>query len=888
MKKIFTLIVALMAIATSAYSFVLEVNGYSVTAANGHNIPYDGIDFDAPTMTLTITNLESSINGACIYAADFGTDELKIVVNGTCTLNSSEEVLGIKNSNVTITGPGKLSLKSSGKEAISVGSNSKLVFSDADVQAEGYWVIKGASGAVDNYVVVDHSRFDGTNTYSYQPSVEGLADLTLNYAEFTDVSFPFEEEYNAPCTFYGKSFCFDTTTGSLRYNGQYLNEDYDTTAPYNAVWYHDFGIAPTERKPEAYAMYKESTNTLTFYYDDQKGEKAGEYYFINDSETGWLFKDVVKEVKNVVFDPSFAEYLPKSTAHWFEGMTLYNITDIRYLNTKEVANMGYMFNGFGFTSDFTELNLMDFDTHNVTDMRYMFNGCKLKVIDLSTFDTRQVQFMTAMFYGCPNLETIYVGDDWSTAALTTNGKKELFTNCPNLKGGNGTTYDNGHRDADYAHADESGNPGYMTFNEVFPLWVLGNRVTDRNHDCIYWTSLMSQLPDAYVRYDKDTKTLRICHIDLNNPPSEGFIRGNESLVANGKADPLNWIRGIDGLNIILNHTAVGRYKGSYSQSTPNDLKMAFDIAGNTTLLGKDFYFIGNEGPAIRVCSKKTLSIEDHIGEMILVAPQTVIEGTGSNYESKLNISHSSLRLHQLNGTVGGLQGETIGWMGSINFEGIVFEDIPYETLSTPGTVAWTSGVQGDLFGLNPDGNSIWYDGGSYGDAIWMKKDTSEDVVKDIVNGQERTSSLRFFIGLFTDEYGYCKAPVLTTQEQEGKVYYVRKSDNKSLFYYDTSNQTMTVLPGAENVSMPASNVADLYFDELYRDGSLEEILEEKEWFRGENLVLHMGKSIPTAITPPQVPNNAVRQTYSLSGQRIEGQPMHKGVYIVNGHKVVIK
>ena len=43
MKRIFTLIVALMAIATSAYSFVLEVNGFSVTAANGHNIPYVGI-----------------------------------------------------------------------------------------------------------------------------------------------------------------------------------------------------------------------------------------------------------------------------------------------------------------------------------------------------------------------------------------------------------------------------------------------------------------------------------------------------------------------------------------------------------------------------------------------------------------------------------------------------------------------------------------------------------------------------------------------------------------------------------------------------------------------------------------------------------------------------
>ena len=247
MKKLITLIVALMAIATSAYSFVLEVDGYSVTADNGYNIPSSDIHFDVATMTLTIENLQSSRSGACIYAADFGTDELKIVVNGSCSLVSySEEALYIENSNVTVTGSGKLSLESKEKAAIVVGSNSKLVFSDADVVASGCGVIKGASGAENNSVVIDRSKFVGSNDGSGNASIEGLADFTLDDAEFDDVTFQYEEEYNAPCTFYGTSFYFDKTAGSLCYNGQYLNEDYETTAPYNDVWYYGFSLKPKD------------------------------------------------------------------------------------------------------------------------------------------------------------------------------------------------------------------------------------------------------------------------------------------------------------------------------------------------------------------------------------------------------------------------------------------------------------------------------------------------------------------------------------------------------------------------------------------------------------------------------------------------------------------
>ena len=69
--------------------------------------------------------------------------------------------------------------------------------------------------------------------------------------------------------------------------------------------------------------------------------------------------------------------------------------------------------------------------------------------------------MRYMFAGGLNLQTIYVGNDWSTAAVTESS--DMFTNCYNLVGGQGTTYDANHVDKTYAHIDGgTSNPGYFT------------------------------------------------------------------------------------------------------------------------------------------------------------------------------------------------------------------------------------------------------------------------------------------------------------------------------------------------------------------------------------------------------------------------------------------
>ena len=108
------------------------------------------------------------------------------------------------------------------------------------------------------------------------------------------------------------------------------------------------------------------------------------------------------------------------------------------------------------------LDLSSFNTANVTDMGYMFyTGNALTRLDLSSFNTSKVTEMWMMFSDCNQLKTIYVGDGWSTAAVT--GSGYMFSDCTNIVGGKGTTYDDNHIDAAYAHIDGGpSNPGYFT------------------------------------------------------------------------------------------------------------------------------------------------------------------------------------------------------------------------------------------------------------------------------------------------------------------------------------------------------------------------------------------------------------------------------------------
>ena len=104
---------------------------------------------------------------------------------------------------------------------------------------------------------------------------------------------------------------------------------------------------------------------------------AGTWKVINNTTT------------RVVFDASFRDFRPTTTAKWFYNCkALKQIEGLEYLNTSEVKDMSRM---FAACEALTSLDLKNFNTQNVTDMSSMFASCsRLTSLDLKNFNTQNV------------------------------------------------------------------------------------------------------------------------------------------------------------------------------------------------------------------------------------------------------------------------------------------------------------------------------------------------------------------------------------------------------------------------------------------------------------------------------------------------------------------
>ena len=162
---------------------------------------------------------------------------------------------------------------------------------------------------------------------------------------------------------------------------------------------------PTHSKPgyftdgarEEYGVWNSTTKTLTHYYDWKKSQRASEGVVIDgqmyDTRDEQDYPMSFDEVLKVVYDPSVAKVPYKYFyGGWFCG-GLVNMTTIEGLEYIDTSNEHYF-------SD-------------------MFYGCEsLTSLDLSTFDTRKATNMSSMFRGCASLTNLILGENFSTANVT--------------------------------------------------------------------------------------------------------------------------------------------------------------------------------------------------------------------------------------------------------------------------------------------------------------------------------------------------------------------------------------------------------------------------------------------------------------------------------------
>ena len=313
---------------------------------------------------------------------------------------------------------------------------------------------------------LDVSNFDTSNVTTMRYMFSGCSALrTLNVSNFdtknvTDMSGMFA--YNPALRIISASEKFVTTAckkdedmfkdctnlvGSVPYDKNKVGKE---MANYTTGYfkYKDSIFA------SFYAVFDEATSTLTFKHDNNRPIEA---FVLNEGSKfpGWYkYHD---DISKVVFDTSFANARPTSCYRWFQNCNdLTTIEGIEYLNTQNVTNMGFMFNG---CSALRTLDLSSFDTKNVTNMEYMFKGCSalntlnlssfdtqnmtniqsmfkgcsaLTTLDVSNFDTKNVTNMSEMFSSCFGLTTIYASDKFVTTACEF--YRDMFAGCTNLVG----------------------------------------------------------------------------------------------------------------------------------------------------------------------------------------------------------------------------------------------------------------------------------------------------------------------------------------------------------------------------------------------------------------------------------------------------------------------
>ena len=160
----------------------------------------------------------------------------------------------------------------------------------------------------------------------------------------------------------------------------------------------------------------------------------------------------------------------------FTGCSSLTSLDVSGFKTDNVNDMSFMFSG---CPSLASLDVSGFKTDNVTNMNRMFMNCSsLTSLDASGFKTDNVIDMGNMFFGCKGLYTIYVSERWNMSNVTSSDY--MFSNCTNIVGGAGTTFDAQHTDGDYAHIDEgTENPGYFTYKA--PQTGIRNILSDKQN-----------------------------------------------------------------------------------------------------------------------------------------------------------------------------------------------------------------------------------------------------------------------------------------------------------------------------------------------------------------------------------------------------------------------
>ncbi len=204
-------------------------------------------------------------------------------------------------------------------------------------------------------------------------------------------------------------------------------------------------VSAEEAEGTAYAIFEESTGTLTFKRTAPgeavpTAEAAGvdNVYtgFENSQYSSFSYVPWYSNQTKIMAVHSEVQIHPKSTSYWFQdAYQLQDISGLKLLDTSGVTQMKYMFacyhyNGPMNLSDLSPIS--NWNTSAVTNMSYLFYNTGISdVSPLSSWNTSAVTNMSCLFSGCTNLSDLSSLSKWNTSAVT--DMSFMFNSCTGLK-----------------------------------------------------------------------------------------------------------------------------------------------------------------------------------------------------------------------------------------------------------------------------------------------------------------------------------------------------------------------------------------------------------------------------------------------------------------------
>ena len=319
---------------------------------------------------------------------------------------------------------------------VTITDNGSYPWQELDLNAEGmtnlgFTIPEGSKGLMSSNYNVDGSSSETVVNFT----VEKPMLLTFKYLVSSEYNFDkatITLDNKEPWTISEKKQIEIKALLSVGEHSLKLSYTKDVSGNENADRTCIYDLKTATTFSEYVADYVATNSTLTFKKitsDNLEGLDLSRLAMVDNIDGVQDVCTNYSSIKNIVFDESFKTYAPTSLREFFKGCeTLETISDLEYLNTAKVTDMGKMFHG---CSALTSLDLTNFNTANVEFMDNMFEGCSaLKSLDLTNFNTAKVTYMSCMFKGCSALESLNL-TNFNTENVT--DMSWMFYGCSALK-----------------------------------------------------------------------------------------------------------------------------------------------------------------------------------------------------------------------------------------------------------------------------------------------------------------------------------------------------------------------------------------------------------------------------------------------------------------------